>query len=481
MNILILLLIPFLTSAALLILSRKYTQTIAVVSSVVSVAVSGIMIAMYYQNPITITGIDLPWIPSMGTRFHLSSDGVSLLMALITNVVVMVSMYVTLSENKAGQRQFYALLLLMQTFILGVFVAEDMFLYYIFWELSLIPAYFLVLLWGESPKIKPITLRFFLFTLFGSLLMLIAIITLGNMGEVGNYDLSIIEGLEIGIPTQLLLFVAFMVAFGIKSPIFPLHGWQADTYEAAPTSVTIILSGVMSKMAIYSIYKFVLPILPDAVNQYGSYVVLAATFGVFYASLLAMVQTNIKRMFAYVSMAHMGIIAAGLFTLNSNGLHGVMLQIAAHAVNTCGLFLVAHSLYKLNGSHDMASFGGLRQKMPLFAGAFLVILFGVISVPFTNGFIGEFLILNSLYSYDVLSAILAGSGVILGAVYMLNLYKRVILGKDNKTNYLDINDVDKFLYLSLVFVIIITGVYSSWITKLCDASIQTILHSNYIQ
>ena len=163
MNILILLLIPFVTAAALLILSRKYTQTIAVVSSVVSVAVSGIMIAMYYQNPITITGIDLPWIPSMGTRFHLSSDGVSLLMALITNVVVMVSMYVTLSENKAGQRQFYALLLLMQTFILGVFVAEDMFLYYIFWELSLIPAYFLVLLWGESPKIKPITLRFFLF------------------------------------------------------------------------------------------------------------------------------------------------------------------------------------------------------------------------------------------------------------------------------------------------------------------------------
>ncbi|HLO53089.1 MAG TPA: NADH-quinone oxidoreductase subunit M [Saprospiraceae bacterium] len=480
MNILFVLLIPFLSALMILLASYKLSQSLAILSSAVSVVVIGVMLALFGQDTTAISSIDLPWIASMGVHFHIGADGMSLLMILICNVVALISMYVSLGDQIHNPKQYFALILFMQTFMNGVFVAQDLFLYYIFWELALIPAYFLLLIWGKGEKLRPATIKFFLFTLLGSLLMLIAIVWLGNAGATSDYSLSAITGLGIDTETQLMIFCAFMVAYGIKTPIFPLHSWQADTYTYAPAPVTILLSGVMSKMALYSIIRFVIPIVPDAVSNYGIYFMYAAAFGVLYASIIALTQKDFKRMLAYVSMAHVGLIFAGILTYSQAGLSGSMVQMVAHAINSAGLFFIANLLFKIKNTNDIQSFGGLRQYMPIFAGLYMVTMFGSIGVPMTNGFIGEFMILTSLYQYDVILALLAGSGVILGAVYMLRSYKTIMLGPDHSTVQTDISGTDKYLLYSIAFVILFTGIFPAWIGQLCETSIQNILQP-YLQ
>jgi NADH-quinone oxidoreductase subunit M len=309
---------------------------------------------------------------------------------------------------------------------------------------------------------------------------LIAIVWLGNAGSSPDYSLTTIYGLEIDADTQWMIFGAFMIAYGIKTPIFPLHSWQADTYTQAPAPVTILLSGVMSKMALYSIIRFVIPVVPDALQQYGVYFMYAAAFGVLYASIIALTQKDLKRMFAYVSMAHVGLIFAGILTYSHAGLSGSMIQMVAHAINSAGLFFVANLLFKLKNTHDIQAFGGLRQYMPIFAGLYMVVMFGSIGVPLTNGFIGEFMILTSLYQYNIVVALLAGSGVILGAVYMLRSYKTIMLGPDHAVVASDITGTDKYLLYGIVFIVLFTGVYSTWIGQLCETSIQNIIQP-YLQ
>ena len=480
MNILFVLLIPFLSALIILLAGKSYSQKIAVLSSVSSVVVIAVILALFNIDESSVTSINFPWVSSMGIRFHLGADGLSLLMILICNVVTLISMYVSLGDDLRNPKQYFALILLMQTFMNGVFTAQDLFLYYIFWELALIPAYFLLLIWGKGERLRPATIKFFLFTLLGSLLMLVAIVWLGNAGSVSDYSLSAIYGLNINPEIQWMIFGAFMIAFGIKTPIFPLHSWQADTYTHAPAPVTILLSGVMSKMALYSIIRFVIPVVPDAVEQYGIYFVYAATFGVCYASIIALTQNDLKRMFAYVSMAHVGLIFAGILTYSHNGIQGSLTQMVAHAVNSAGLFFIANILFKMKNTHDINAFGGLRQYMPVFAGLYMVVMFGSIGVPMTNGFIGEFMILTSLYQYNLIAAILAGSGVILSAVYMLNSYKKIMLGPDHFTSLPEIDGTDKYLLYSIAFIIIFTGLFPTWISQLCETSVQNIIQT-YLQ
>ncbi len=480
MNILIIILLPFLSALLILLAGKDYSQRIALISAAASVIAIGVMLALFDKDATTITSIDLPWIKSMGVHFHLGADGLSLLMILICNVVTLISMYVSLGDTFSQHRLYFALLLLMQTFMNGVFTAKDIFLYYIFWELALIPAYFLLLIWGKGKHVRPATIKFFLFTLLGSLFMLVAIVWLGNVGSIADFSLATIYGLEIGTQEQLFVFGAFMLAYGIKTPLFPFHSWLPDTYTLAPAPVTIMLSGVMSKMALYSIIRFVLPVVPDAVEQYGIYVVYLATLGVMYASVIALTQKDLKRMFAYVSIAHVGLIAAGILTYSVLGIQGSLIQMAAHAINTAGLFFIAQILFRLKGNFDINSFGGLRQYMPVFAGLYMVIMFGSIGVPLTNGFVGEFMIFTSLYRLDVFAALIAGSGIILGAVYMLTSYQKIMLGPDTVTTLSDITNSDKTLLYCIACIVIITGLYPSWITSLCDISVHNIIHP-YLQ
>lgn len=475
MNIIFVLSIPLLSALVVLLANKKYSQKLALLSSSASVLVIGAILALYNLDSSAITSVDLPWITSFGVHFHIAADGMSLLMILLCNLLTLISIYVSLGDHVHNPKQYFALILLMQTFMIGVFTAQDLFLYYIFWELALIPAYFLLLIWGKGDKLRPATIKFFLFTLLGSLLMLIAIVWLGNAGAVSDYNLTTIYDLEIGSDTQLMIFGAFMIAYGIKTPIFPLHSWQADTYTFAPTPVTILLSGVMSKMALYSIIRFVIPVVPDAVQNYGLYFVYLATFGVMYASIIALTQKDLKRMFAYVSMAHVGLIFAGILTYSNTGIQGSLLQMLAHAINSAGLFFIANLLFKIKNTHEIHAFGGLRQFMPVFAGLYMITMFGSIGVPLTNGFIGEFMILTALYQYNVIAALLAGSGVILGAVYMLRSFQKIMLGPVHPTFLPEISRADKYVLYSIAFIIIFTGVFPSWVSLLCENSVKNII------
>lgn len=475
MGVLLTLLIPFISAILILLAGKNTSQKLAVMSTAASVVVTGILTAMYFKDGAVIAGVDWPWVSSMGIRFHLEADGVSLLLLLISNVVALISIYVSLGDNYKNVHQYYALILLMQAFMNGVFVAQDLILYYIFWELVLIPAYFLLLGWGRHDKIRSVTLKFFLYTFLGSLLMLVGIIWLGSYNGTPDFSLNAIYGLSLTTNTQIAVFAAFMIAYAIKTPFFPFHSWIADTYTAAPAPVTILFSGVMSKMALYSIFRFVLPVVPDAIATYGPFVMQLAAFSVLYASLMALAQKDIKRMFAYVSMAHMGLIVAALMINNIEGVHGALMFMAVHAIVTSGLFFTAQILFRMKGTHDIYSFGGIRQYMPVFAGLYMVVLFASIGLPLTNGFIGEFMILTALLKANTLAMVLASISIVIGAVYMLLTYRKVMLGQDNSSgNFSDLQHNDKFLFLSIAFVIIFMGIYSTWITQLCDNTVLNI-------
>lgn len=475
MGVLLTILIPLLSAILILFIGKSNSQKLAVISSAVSVILAGVLTASYFANPITIDGVDWTWVSSMGIRFHLAADGVSLLLLLISNVVALISIYVSLGDQNKNTCQYYALILAMQAFMNGVFVAQDLVLYYIFWELVLIPAYFLLLGWGKHDQIRKVTLKFFLYTFLGSLLMLVAIIWLGNYSGTPDFSLKAVTGLPIPGDIQFYIFAAFMIAYGIKTPIFPFHSWMADTYTSAPAPVTILFSGVMSKMALYSIFRFVLPIVPEAVETYGIYIMQLAAFSVLYASLMAMAQKDIKRIFAYVSMAHVSLIVAALMINNVEGTQGALMFMAVHAIVTSGLFFTAHILYRLKGTHDIDSFGGIRQQMPIFAGLYMVVMFASIGLPLTNGFIGEFMILTALFQADVVALVLASLSIVLGAVYMLMTYRKVMLGPDNTSGFFtDLQSNDKFLFWSIAFVIIFMGIYSTWITQLCENTVLNI-------
>ncbi len=473
MGVLLTILIPLLSAIIVLTAAKNSSQKVAVLSAVVSVVLTGVLTATYFASLMPVEGVNWTWVESMGIRFHLEADGASLLLLLISNVVTLISLYVSLGDKYRNPQNYYALILAMQGFMNGVFVAQDLVLYYIFWELVLVPAYFLLLGWGKHDQIRKVTLKFFLYTFLGSLLMLVAIIWLGN--HSGGFGLDMVSGKTISSDIQFYIFAAFMIAYTIKTPVFPFHSWMADTYTSAPAPVTILFSGVMSKMALYSIFRFVLPIVPDAVETYGVLVMQLAAFSVLYASLMAMAQKDIKKIFAYVSMAHVSLIVAALMINNVEGVQGALMFMAVHAIVTSGLFFTSHILYRSNGTHDIDAFGGIRQHMPVFAGLFMVVLFASIGLPLTNGFIGEFMILTALFKANVLALVLASLSIVLGAVYMLLTYRKIMLGPDNTSGkFVDIQHNDKFLFLSIAFVIIFMGIYSTWITQLCDQAVLNI-------
>jgi NADH-quinone oxidoreductase subunit M len=418
--------------------------------------------------------INAPWISALGSNFHLGIDGISLVMLLLSNVVALLVMLSTLKDSYQSPNLFFGLLLCMQGAMNGVFVSLDLVTYYIFWELALIPAYFLVIMWGKKP-IMNAGLKFFFYTLIGSLFMLAAIIYIGV--TTGSTDISSVYGAQITASAQLWIYVGFMLAYGIKIPIFPLHTWQPDTYQLSPTPVTMMLSAVMLKMALYSIIRWIIPVVPDALSQYGIYVIGLAAIGILYASLIAWNQTDLKRTFAYSSIAHVGLIAAGILTVSKAGLNGAMVQMVAHAINAVGLFYVTQVMFRQTGGHEMSDFGGLRHKAPLFAGFYLLILMASVGLPLTNGFPGEFMLFNAVFNAHNILGILAASGVIIGAIYMLSSYQKVMLGQDGvaKVAVPDADASDKWVWVPITLLIVVLGLFPSLVTDISDASINKII------
>lgn len=472
---------PFLAALLLLVLPPSRSKQFALAATLIQAAITVYVVMMFNINERQSLMANMQfilrkdWIESFGISFFVGLDGISVLMIILTNFLLPFIVLTTWNRSIANARLFYFLMLFMQGALVGVFVSLDAFLYYIFWELALIPIYFIVLLWGGENRVK-ITFKFFIYTLAGSLFMLAGIIWLYLQTSDRSFGIDAFYSVMLDATSQRWIFWAFFIAYAIKIPLLPFHTWQPDTYTTAPSAGTMLLSGIMLKMGIYSIMRWVLPITPTAVAAYTDVVLIMCVAGIIYASWIAITQNDLKRMFAWSSIAHVGLITAGLFTLSRTGFQGALVQMIAHGVNVIGLFFIAEIFLQRRNTTQIDALGGIRSKAPVFASVFMIITFASIALPLTNGFIGEFLLLSSLYEYSYWFAAFAGLAVILGAVYMLRAYKNTMLGEDSSETFADLNASEKWVLFPIVGLILFFGIYPQFIFNLTDESVKYLLN-----
>ncbi len=410
--------------------------------------------------------IDFPWIASPDIHFAISVNGVSLWLILLTAFLTPICVLVSWGSIQNRVKEFYAFLLLLEFGLIGVFVAQDLFLFYVFWELTLVPMYFLIGIWGHDRRIYA-TVKFFLYTFTGSVLMLTAIIFLYNAAHTFNYP-KILEMLSRGdlvfrSDTQMLLFLAFFVAFAIKVPIFPLHTWLPDAHVEAPTAGSIMLASVMLKMGTYGIYHFCLPLFPRASHTCAPWIAVLAIIGIIYGALVAMVQPNMKKLVAYSSVSHLGFVVLGIFSFNQIGLDGAVYQMLNHGISTGALFAIVGLLYERRHSLAIDDFGGVATVAPWLSTAFLITTLASIGLPLLNNFVGEFLVLQGTAVEHYQWTIYASIGVILSACYMLWMYQRVFYGEagpEVRSHIPDLNPREWAAVIPLIAMMVWMGVYS---------------------
>jgi NADH-quinone oxidoreductase subunit M len=377
----------------------------------------------------------LPWIPSIGVQYFMGVDGISALLILLTTLLGQIAILSSWTAVTERVRAYYVFLLLLQTGMIGVFCALDMFLFYVFWEVMLVPMYFLIGIWGSARRLYA-AIKFFLYTLVGSVVMLLGILALyfhakalPEFAATGSFDYTV--WLRMGIPPdlQFWVFLAFFLGFAIKVPMFPFHTWLPDAHVEAPTAGSVILAGVLLKMGTYGFIRFSLPLLPQATLDAVPWMVTLAIISIVYAALVTLVQKDMKKLIAYSSVSHLGFVMLGMFALNPLGLEGSVLQMINHGLSTGGLFLIVGLVYERRHTKEIAQFGGLAHVVPVYATFTLVIFLASMGLPLLNGFIGEFMILQGAYAANKVWAYWAVSGVVLGAAYLLWLYQRVFWGK----------------------------------------------------
>lgn len=379
-----------------------------------------------------------PWIERFGISYFLGIDGISLWLVMLTTFLTPIVLLGSWNAIEDRVRGFLASVFVLQAAMIGTFLAIDAVFFYLFWELSLVPMYFMIGIWGGTRRIYA-TVKFFIYTMAGSVLMLVAIIYMMFLTQeaFGTMSASLLDFYKLDIPfiggqfwaPQTLMFFAFALAFAIKVPAFPVHTWLPDAHVEAPTPGSVILAGVMLKMGTYGFVRWVIPMFPEATEYYAWLFMLIGVIGVIYGALVAMVQPDIKKLVAYSSVSHMGYVLMGLFALNEYGLNGAIYQMLNHGISTGGLFLLVGMIYERTHSREISKYGGLASALPLFTICFFIITLSSIAVPMTNGFVGEFLILLGSFKAEALWGYLAVSGVVLGAVYMLWMFKRVFFGQ----------------------------------------------------
>jgi NADH-quinone oxidoreductase subunit M len=375
------------------------------------------------------------WIPSIGVQYFFGADGVSALLILLTTLLGEIAILSSWNAIHERVRQYYIFLLLLQTGMIGVFCALDMFLFYVFWEVMLVPMYFLIGIWGAERRLYA-AIKFFLYTLVGSVVMLLGILALffhsmklPAFAGTGTFDVT--QWFQMGIPPDLQYwcFLAFFLGFAIKVPMFPFHTWLPDAHVQAPTAGSVILAGVLLKMGTYGFIRFSLPLFPNATREAVPWVSTLAIIGIVYAALVTLVQKDMKKLIAYSSVSHLGFVMLGMFALNPLGLEGSVLQMVNHGLSTGGLFLIVGLIYERRHTKEIGAFGGLAHVMPVYATFTLIIFLASMGLPLLNGFIGEFMILQAAFLANRVWAYWAVSGVVLGAAYLLWLYQRVFWGK----------------------------------------------------
>lgn len=478
MESLLMLLFPLIGALVIrLIPDRSQAQKAAFLLSLIPLA--DILWKMVDFNPDGGTQflLDQYWMKDLGISFKFGLDGLSLLMVLLTASLVPLIIYSASGHDIPDHRNFYSLVFFMQFALTGVFSALDGFLFYVFWELALIPIWFICLLWGGGDRIR-ITVKFFIYTLSGSLLMLVGLIWLylQTPGQ-HSFDIDALYALSLAPEHQDWLFWLFFAAFAIKIPIWPLHTWQPDTYTMAPAQGTMLLSGIMLKMGIYGVLRWMLPVLPQGMETWSAAAMTLAAIGVIYASAMAIAQKDFKRMIAYSSMAHVGLIGAGVFSMNLVAMQGAAYQMLSHGINAVGLFFIAEILHRRMKKRNMDEMGGIVHASSPFAVAFMVILLGSVALPLTNGFIGEFLLFAGIYQSHPWLTAFAGISVILGAVYMLRAYQRIMLGgeSDASAAFSPLTFAEQSLLVLIVALVVVMGIYPKPLLDIAEPSLRALL------
>ena len=478
----VLIFFPLLASLLVLFTNNVTTKKVALLFSIIELAITLYAFYLIRLQPSAATlRFNTPWIFAMGINFNIVLDGISMILVLLTNILMPIIILSSFKKEFKNANAFYSLMLFMQMALLGVFMAMDGFLFYIFWELALIPIYFICLIWGGEDRAR-ITLKFFIYTLVGSLLMLVGLIFLyQHTGPIHSFDINALyaAGHSLDLKAQSFVFVCMFLAFAIKMPIFPFHTWQPDTYTTAPTQGTMLLSGIMLKMGTYGLIRWLIPVVPLGVMEWGKTAIILSIIGIVYASCIAIVQKDFKRLIAYSSIAHVGLIAAGTFVFNIQGLQGAMIQMFSHGINVVGLFFIVDIINSRTKTYEISQLGGIRNVAPQFAVFFLIVLLGSVALPLTNGFIGEFLLLNGLYQYNGWYAAIAGLSVILGAVYMLRSYQSIMLGPSSSlTNaFIDLDRNEKMVLVPLVILIVGLGLYPKPLLDITEPALQNLINS----
>lgn len=461
---------PLLGLLPLFLLKEKQSKSWALGVSLLQLIITAYAVTAFQANGTVQHVMDVWWIKSLGISFKVGIDGISLLLVLLTNALVPLIILSSLHKQINQSKLFYGLILLMQSALVGVFTARDGFLFYVFWEMALIPIFLICYLWGGPNRLR-ITLKFFLYTLAGSLFMFIGFIYIYlKTPAPHSFDIDVLYQTMLSSVEQEWLFLAFFLAFAIKIPIIPFHSWQPDTYADAPAQGTMLLSGIMLKMGIYGIIRFMIPMFPFGFDVYGEWVMLLCCAGVIYASLIAWIQKDFKRLIAYSSIAHVGMITAGLVSGTHVGLQGALFQMISHGFVVVGLFLIAEIIYERKQTRMLDQLGGIAHDHKWFSVLFMIILLGSIAMPLTNGFIGEFLLLNGILQYHLVYAILAGSSVIMGAVYMLQAYQKIMLGPESESsqNKFFIQSNEQMVLIIIGVIILLSGLFPQPIQALVE-------------
>ncbi len=415
------------------------------------------------------------WITQPKISFALNADGLGLAMVLLTAALTPIIIFSSFGNEYSNAKGFYALILFMAFAMTGTFLASDGLLYYIFWELALIPIYFIALIWGngDAEERRKAVVKFFIYTLAGSLFMLTAFIYLYT--KAGSFLIEDLYKLNLSACEQFWIFLAFFLAYAIKIPIIPFHTWQANVYQKAPTVGTMLLSGIMLKMGLYSVIRWQLPLAPIAAKEYLYIFIALGIAGVIYGSIVALRQKDLKKLLAYSSLAHVGLIAAGSYTLTLDGLRGAVLQMIAHGFVVVGLFFAAEVIFRRYETREIDALGGIRTQAPKFTSMFLILVLASVALPSTFNFVGEFTVLYSLSQINIWFAILGGTTIILGAYYMLRMFQHVMLGETNSKTFADVTLNEGISFAVIIAVLLFFGFYPKPITDLITPSLETIL------
>lgn len=456
-------------------------RTFSLVASTVIFLLSlGLIGPYWFNNPGKfIFETDVPWINSPPIRYHVAIDGISLWLVILTTLLTPICVLVSWRYINKRVKEFFAFLLLLEFGLVGVFCALDFFLFYVFWEISLVPMYFLIGIWGHERRIYS-AVKFFLYTMAGSVLMLVAIIYLYNQSGTFDY-VKILAGLQnrsiaLNYPEQLLLFLAFFGAFAIKVPIFPLHTWLPDAHVEAPTAGSVMLASVMLKMGTYGLLRYCVPMFPAAARDCAGWISALAIIGIIYGALVAMVQPNMKKLVAYSSVSHLGFVVLGIFSFTQQGFDGAVYQMLNHGISTGALFILVGFLYERQHSLEIAAYGGVATPAPKLATVFMITMLASIGLPMLNNFIGEYLVLQGVSIVNFRWAVFAAIGVILSACYMLWLYQRLFFGKVSEEVSHHMPDLNLREYTIIVPLIVLMF----WMGTFTQSFIPSISASNTV-